>query len=65
MGYRPEGFNPCRGIRRCRRTKRERFLSEEAIGRLAERLVEDGVGPFDFAERRMNDGKRFVRNNPR
>ena len=33
-GYRPEGSNPCRGIRRYRRKGRERFLSEEEIRRL-------------------------------
>ncbi len=35
MGYRPEGSNPCRGIRRYRRRGRERFLSDAEIGRLA------------------------------
>ncbi|MDE0409050.1 MAG: tyrosine-type recombinase/integrase [Alphaproteobacteria bacterium] len=39
MGLRPEGSNPCRGIRRYRRKGRERFLSDEEIGRLSERLV--------------------------
>ena len=38
MGYRPEGSNPCRGIRRYRRKGRERFLSDAEIGRLAARL---------------------------
>ncbi|MDE0242707.1 MAG: tyrosine-type recombinase/integrase [bacterium] len=33
-GYRPEGSNPCRGIRRYRRRGRERFLSEEEVRRL-------------------------------
>jgi len=28
MGFRPEGSNPCRGIRRYRRKGRERFLSD-------------------------------------
>ena len=38
MGYRPEGSNPCRGIRRYRRKGRERFLSDDDIGRIAARL---------------------------
>ncbi len=37
-GYRPEGSNPCRGIRRNRRKGRERFLSEEEIRRLGRAL---------------------------
>ncbi len=35
MGLRPEGSNPCRGIRRYRRKGRERFLSDEEIHRLS------------------------------
>ena len=38
MGLRPEGSNPCRGIRRYRRRGRERFLSDEEIRRLSGRL---------------------------
>ena len=38
MGLRPEGSNPCRGIRRYRRKGRERFLSDDEIRRLSERL---------------------------
>ena len=38
MGLRPEGSNPCRGVRRYRRKGRERFLSDEEIGRLSVRL---------------------------
>ena len=34
-GYRPEGSNPCVGIRRYRRNGRERFLSEQELRRLA------------------------------
>ncbi len=34
-GYRPEGSNPCAGIRRYRRKGRERFLSEPELRRLA------------------------------
>ena len=34
-GYRPEGSNPCVGIRRYRRKGRERFLSGEELHRLA------------------------------
>ena len=33
-GYRPEGSNPCKGIRRYRRRGRERFLSEQEVRRL-------------------------------
>ncbi len=35
MGYRPEGSNPCRGIRRYRRKGRERALTDAEIARLA------------------------------
>ena len=38
MGHRPEGSNPCKGVRRYRRKGRERFLSDEEIRRLSERL---------------------------
>jgi len=38
MGYRPEGSNPCRGIRRYRRKGRERFLSDDEIECIAARL---------------------------
>ena len=38
MGLRPEGSNPCLGIRRYRRKGRARFLSDEEIRRLAARL---------------------------
>ena len=37
-GYRPEGSNPCVGIRRYRRKGRERFLSEPELRRLAKVL---------------------------
>lgn len=37
-GLRPEGSNPCRGIRRYRRQNRDRFLSEAEIGRLGQAL---------------------------
>ena len=39
MGLRPEGSNPCRGIRRYRRKGRERFLSDDEIHRLSIRLA--------------------------
>ena len=42
-GYRPEGSNPCRGIRRYRRRGRERFLSEEEVRRLG-RVLEQHEG---------------------
>ena len=38
MGFRPEGSNPCRGVRRYRRKGRERFLSDDEVHRLSERL---------------------------
>ena len=38
MGLRLEGSNPCRGIRRYRRKGRERFLSDDEIRRLSQRL---------------------------
>ena len=38
MGLRPEGSNPCRGIKRYRRKGRERFLSEDELRRLSARL---------------------------
>ena len=39
MGLRPEGSNPCRGIRRYRRKGRERFLSDEEVRRLSQTLA--------------------------
>ena len=38
-GYRPEGTNPCTGIRRYRRQGRERFLSAAEMRRLGEVLA--------------------------
>ncbi|MDE0435600.1 MAG: tyrosine-type recombinase/integrase [Bryobacterales bacterium] len=38
MGLRPEGSNPCLGIRRYRRKGRERFLSDEEVRRLSAAL---------------------------
>ena len=35
MGVRPEGSNPCRGIRRYRRKGRQRFLSDDELRRLS------------------------------
>ena len=39
-GYRPEGTNPCKGIKRYRRQGRERFLSTAEIRRLSEVLAD-------------------------
>ena len=39
MGLRPEGSNPCKGIRRYRRKGRERFLSDDEIRRLSAALT--------------------------
>ena len=49
-GYRPEGSNPCRGIRRYRRKGRECFLSEDEIRRLG-RVLEhhEGDHPMQVA----------------
>ena len=54
MGYRPEGSNPCRGIRRYRRKGRERFLSDAEIGRLAATLSAlEGKRPLEAAAVRL------------
>ena len=42
-GYRPEGTNPCAGIRRYRRQGRERFLSTAEMRRLGEVLARHEV----------------------
>ena len=39
-GWRPDGTNPCRHVKRCTEHKRERFLSEEETERLDEVLRE-------------------------
>ncbi|MDD9996668.1 MAG: tyrosine-type recombinase/integrase [Deltaproteobacteria bacterium] len=39
-GYRPEGSNPCTGIKRYRRRNRERFLTNDEIRRLSRVLDE-------------------------
>jgi len=44
-GLRPEGSNPCRGIRRYRRRNRERFLSGAEFARLGRALREAGPSP--------------------
>ena len=50
LGYRPEGSNPCRGLRRYRRKGRERFLSDEEIGRVATRLsAHEAEWPLEVA----------------
>ena len=43
-GYRPENSNPCRGIRRYRQARSERFLSPEEYRRLARVLDHHGAG---------------------
>ena len=43
-GYRPEGTNPCAGIKRYRRQGRQRFLSTAEIRRLGEVLSRHEVG---------------------
>ena len=44
-GYRPEGSNPCRGVRRYRRRGRERFCSIEEVRRLG-RVLQDHEARF-------------------
>ena len=54
MGLRPEGTNPCRGIRRYRRKGRERFLSDEEIRRLSAVLAaREGRSPQQVAVIRL------------
>ena len=54
MSLRPEGSNPCRGIRRYRRKGRERFLSDEEIHRLSARLsAHAGRRPLQVATIRL------------
>ena len=42
-GYRPEGSNPCCGIRQNPRRKMERFLNEQEFARLGEAIGEGGA----------------------
>ena len=52
--HRPEGSNPCRGIRRYRRKGRERFLSDTEIRRLAATLsAHEGERPLEVAAVRL------------
>ena len=54
LGYRPEGSNPCRGLRRYRRKGRERFLSDEELLRLAYSLsAHEGERPLEVAAVRL------------
>ena len=54
MGIRPEGSNPCRGIRRYRRKGRERYLTDAEIGHLAEVLkMHEGERPLEVAAVRL------------
>ena len=49
-GYRPEGSNPCTGIRRYRRKGRERFLSADEVRRLGRALSNhEGESPICVA----------------
>ena len=50
MGLRPEGSNPCKGIRRYRRKGCERFLSDQEIRRLSAALsTHEGRSPEQVA----------------
>jgi len=54
MGLRPEGSNPCRGIRRYRRKGRQRFLSHDEIRCLSAVLsVHEGRYPEQVAIMRL------------
>ena len=54
MGLRPEGSNPCKGIRRYRREGRERFLSDDEIRRLSTALTaHEGRHPEQVAVVRL------------
>ena len=54
LGYREEGSNPCRGIRRYRRKGRERFLSDAEIRSLAVCLEAlEGTRPLAVAAIRL------------
>ena len=54
MGMRPEGSNPCRGIKRYRRKGRQRFLSDDEIRRLSARLTAyDAQSPQQVAVIRL------------
>ena len=54
MGYRPEGSNPCRAMRRYRRRGRERFLSDDEIARLGARLAaHESARPLEVAAIRL------------
>ena len=54
MGLRPEGSNPCRGIRRYRRKGRERYLSDAEIGHLAAALsAHEREQPLEVAAVRL------------
>ena len=54
LGFRTEGSNPCRGIRRYRRKGRERFLSEEELHRLAGSLsAHESERPLQVAAVRL------------
>ena len=53
-GYRPEGSNPCVGIRRYRRRGRERFLSPEEMQRLGAVLSRyENTRPLEIATIRL------------
>ena len=54
LGHRSEGSNPCRGMRRYSRKGRERFLSDEEIGRVAARLAaHEHERPLEVAALRL------------
>lgn len=53
-GMRPEGINPCLRIKRFKESKRERFLSTEELGRLADALdTEANTTPITAAAFRL------------
>jgi len=48
-GERPDGSNPCRHVEKYAELKRERMLSTDEFGRLAEALREPGHSPYVVA----------------
>ena len=56
-GWRPEGTNPCRHIQRFKEESRERYLSEQELGRLGDVLAEAerswGTSPHAIAAIRL------------
>ena len=55
-GYRKQGSNPCGGIKRYKEIKRERYLTQEELGRLGKALAEaeaNSLNPYVIATLRL------------